>query len=306
MQVSYLKILRSFHAALILCVICINPLWADDEGEVKKQTDVSFIVSTEPGLGIGIEQRFIFPFLQGMGPLAEENNITVKLGAQVDPVSFNFFADAVWTPLALLNLSLGTWAATGWNYELAGDFVNGMGLYQPMNHEEPEERARGSGLDGAVWNVHGSAALLFDFAAVFPGDWNHVVISFSNVLNYQNYTKAEGSEQWYFRNDGNLYQNWFSYYFSGVLGYQMPIFIDMTGLMFELSLPLYNPQSGKPVSGREPEMICSLVTDLKIGGHFNLTVLTQLRNPLNHPVTADYERKWEFYRTLIVGTWHLF
>jgi hypothetical protein len=125
-------------------------------------------------------------------------------------------------------------------------------------------------------------------------------------LNYQNYTRAQGAEQWYFRNDGNLYQNWFSYYFSGFLGYQMPLFIDMAGLMFEMSLPLYNPQSGKSVSGREPEMICSLVTDFKIGRRFSLAVLTQIRNPLNHPVTADYERQWKFYRTLLAGTWHLF
>jgi hypothetical protein len=296
-----------FIAAIILCMICVNsPLLADDEKEVKKQTDLSFVVSTEPGLAVSIEQLFVFPFLQGTGPLSAENNIMVKLGAQLDPVCFNFFADAVWTPLALLNLSLGTQAAAGWNYELAGTFVNGLGLYQRTDNEEPAERAQGSGLDGAVWNVHGGAALLFDFAAVFPGGWNHVVISFNNVLNYQNYTKAGGAEQWYFRNDGNLYQNWFSYYFSGFLGYQMPIFIDMTGLMFEMSLPLYNPQSGESVSGREPEMICSLVTDFKIGSRFNLTVLTQFRNLLNHPVTANYERQWKFYRTLLVGTWHLF
>jgi hypothetical protein len=35
-------------AAIILCVICINSIWADDEKEVKKQTDLSFVVSTEP------------------------------------------------------------------------------------------------------------------------------------------------------------------------------------------------------------------------------------------------------------------
>jgi hypothetical protein len=273
---------------------------------VKKQTDLSFIVSTEPGLGFGVEQRFIFPFLRGAGPLTGENNITLKLGAQLDPVSFNFSADTVWTPFALLNLSLGARAATGWNYDLAGTFVNGMGLYQRVDDEEPSERARGSGLDGAVWNLHGGAALLFDFAAVFPGDWNHVVVSSNNVLNYHNYTRARGSEQWYFRNDGNLYQNWFSYYFSGLLAYQMPIFIDIAGLMFEMSLPLYNPQSGEAVFDREPEMICSLVADFKIGSRFNLTVFTQLRNPLNSPVTADYERQWKFYRTLLVGTWHLF
>jgi hypothetical protein len=293
-------------AAIILCMISTGPLWADDEKEIKKQTDLSFVVSTEPGLAVGIEQRFVFPFLQGPDPLTAENNITVKLGAQIDPVSFNVSADAVWTPLAFLNLSFGACTAAGWNYNLAGTFVNGMGLYQRRENEEPVERAQGSGLDGVVWNVHGGAAPLFDFAAIFPGDWNHVVVSSNNVLNYQNYTKARGSEQWYFRNDENIYQNWFSYYFSGLLAYKMPVFLDMAGLMFEMSLPLYNPQSGKPVFGREPEMICSLVTDFKIGGRFNLTVLTQIRNTLNHPVTADYGRQWKFYRTLLAGTWHLF
>jgi hypothetical protein len=291
--------------AIILFMICINSLWADDDKEVKKQTDLSFIVSTEPGLGLGIEQRFIFPFLQGTSPPVAENNIMVKLGAQVDPVSFNFFADAVWMPFALLNLSFGACIATGWNYNLAGTFVNGMGLYQRSDDEDSSERAQGAGLDGAVWDVHGGATLLFDFAAVFPGDWNHIVINFNNALNYKNYTRARGSDQWYFRDDGNLYQNWFSYYLSGFLGYQMPVFIDMAGLIFEMSLPLYNPQSGESVFDREPETACSLVADFKIGRRFNLTALTQFRNCLNRPVTANYERQWKFYRVLLVGTWHL-
>lgn len=302
MEAGKLKIIIT----VILCIMIINHLWADEEKDIKKQTDLSFVISSEPGLATGIEQRFIFPFLQGTSPLTESNNITAKLGAQVDITTFNFMADAVWTPLAFFNLSLGAQLGSGWNYKLAGTPVNGMGLYQRNDNEDPVERAQGSGLDGVVWNVHGGAALQFDFAAVFPGDWNHVIMSVDNGFHYQNYTKAHGSEQWYFRSDDDLYQNWFSYYFSGVFGYQMPIFIDMVGLLFEMSLPLYNPQSGELFSSREPEMICSLVTDLKIGKKVSLTVLTQFQNLLKHPITPNYERQWKFYRSLLVCTWHLF
>jgi len=52
-------------------------------------------------------------------------------------------------------------------------------------------------------------------------------------------------------------------------------------------------------------MFFSIVTDFKFGKHFKIMAITQLGNRLKHPVTADYERQWKFYRVFFIGTWHL-
>jgi hypothetical protein len=290
---------------MLVCIIGINMAWAEENKDVQKQTDLSLIASTAGEMQFGFEKRIIFPFLQGINALTTENNITLKFGTEVTPITINILADTIWTPVAFIKFSLGTQIGSGWNYDMFGTRMNGMGLYRLVEHGDPQELADGFGFDGAVWDVHLGTTLQFDLAAIFPGDWNHIVTKFENVINYQNYTKARGTEQWYFKADDGINQNTFGYYFSGFFGYQMPLFLDMVGFQFESSLPLYNPQSKKSLVNREPEMFWSLVTEFVIAKHFTIMAITQLGNRLKHPVTVDYDRQWNFYRVLVIGTWHL-
>ncbi|GHU69868.1 hypothetical protein FACS189450_03400 [Spirochaetia bacterium] len=290
---------------ILFCIIGINMAWAENDKGFQKQTDLSLTVSTAVEMQFGFEERIIFPFLPGTNALTADNNITLKFGAELTPISINVLADTIWTPVAFFVFSLGSQIGSGWNYDMFGTRMNGMGLYRHVAQGDPQEFADGSGFDGAVWDVHLGATLQFDLAAIFPGNWNHVVMKFDNVVKYQNYTKARGAEQWYFRADDGINQNTFGYYFSGFLGYQMPLFLDMVGFQFESSLPFYNPQSGESLANREPEMFWSLVTEFAIGKRFNIMAVTQLSNRLNHPVAADYDRQWKFYRVAVIGTWHL-
>lgn len=289
----------------LVFIIVANGLWAEENREIQTQTDLTLVFSTEKEIQFGLEKRVIFPFLQGTNAMTADNNVTLKIGAEVTPISINMLADTVWTPIAFLKLTLGSHVGSGWNYNMFNVQMNGMGLYRFMESENPQEKADGSGFDGVVWKAHFGVTLQFDLAAIFPGDWNHIVIKIENLLNYQNYTKARGNEQWYFRADDGINQNSFGYYFSGFLGYQMPIFLDMAGIQFESSFPLYNPQSGESLYDREPEIFCSLVTEFKINNHFNLMLINQLSNRLKHPVTTDYDRQWKKYRVLLICTWHL-
>ncbi|GHU40437.1 hypothetical protein FACS1894190_07330 [Spirochaetia bacterium] len=290
---------------LSFCIIGINAAWAENDKGFQTQTDLSLLVSTAVEMQFGFEERIIFPFLQGTNALTADNNITLKFGAEVTPMSINVLADTIWTPVAFFVFSMGSRIGSGWNYDMFDTRMNGMGLYHRVEQGEPKEFADGSGFDGAVWDVHLGATLQFDLAAIFPGNWHHVVMKFDNVVKYQNYTKARGTEQWYFKADDGINQNTFGYYFSGFLGYRMPIFLDMVGFQFESSFPFYNPQSGESLANREPEMFWSLVTEFKIGKRFNIMAVTQLSNRLKHPVAADYDRQWKFYRVLVIGTWHL-
>jgi len=290
---------------MLICIIIVNETWAEENREIQTQTDLSLVFSTIREMQFGLEKRIIFPFLQGTNPMTADNNVTLKIGTEVTPISIDILADTIWTPIAFFKLSMGSKVGGGWNYDMKGTRMNGMGLYRRMELENPQEQADGSGFDGAVWDVHFGTTLQFDLAAIFPGDWNHVVMKFENILNYQNYTKARGNEQWYFKADDGINQNSFGYYFSGFLGYQMPIFLHMAGIQFESSLPFYNPQSGESLANREPEMFCSLITEFKFSKRFNFMVINQLSNRLKHPVTIDYERQWEKYRVLFISTWHL-
>ncbi|GHU11815.1 hypothetical protein FACS1894151_11480 [Spirochaetia bacterium] len=114
---------------MLFCIIGINTAWAENDKEIQKQTDLSLTVSTAVEMQFGFEQRIIFPFLQGTSALTADNNITLKFGAEVTPISINVLADAIWTPAAFFVFSLGSQIGSGWNYDMFGARMNGMGLY---------------------------------------------------------------------------------------------------------------------------------------------------------------------------------
>jgi hypothetical protein len=291
--------------AFICCAVVISAAafaqedTASSDG-VEAHTDLSLTTSSLPEAQIAVSQRFVFPVLQGESPLTNGNNLTLKLGANVSPISFNLLVDTVWTPVAFFNLSLGAKAGSGWNYPLFGSEMKGMGLHAAGE----DDGVDGSGLDGVVWNAHTGATLQFDLAAIFPGDWHHVVVQVYNEIAYLHYTKASG-EPWYYENDGGINQNSFYYYASVLLGYQMPFFIDLAGLMFELKEPLLNPATGEDISGQGPAMTLSLAAEFKLHERFSVMALGQFTNKLLDPITDAYPREWDFFRVALIATYHL-
>ena len=123
-----------------------------------------------------------------------------------------------------------------------------------------------------------------------------------NSLRYKNYAKADDTQPWYFK--GAVNHNNLSYYFSGFIGYQMPIFFSMTGIMFEMDKPFYNLQSGNSLNF-DSAMVGSFLMQLKIGNHFSLLAIAEMDNPLIHPITTDYKREWKFSCMRFISTWHL-
>ncbi|MDR2447383.1 MAG: hypothetical protein LBD58_08885 [Treponema sp.] len=287
---------------IVICFALALPVWAEDSS-VEAHTDLSLRVSSLPEAQAAVAQSFVFPFLQGEGPLVSGNNINLKLGANASPISCNILADAVWTPIAFFTLSLGARLGSGWNYPLFGVPMKGMGVYRKFS--DKDEGVDGTGLDGVVWNTQAGATIQFDLAALFPGDWRHVVMKVYNEISFQNYTGARGHESWYYENDDGVNQNAFSYYFSALLGYQMPLFIDLVGVMFELKEPFYNPYTDGSLTDRGPEMTLSLAADFKLPKNVAIMALGQWKNELLHPVESDFSRRWDFFRVALIATYRI-
>ncbi|MDR1073942.1 MAG: hypothetical protein LBL45_09765 [Treponema sp.] len=287
---------------IVMCFALALPVWAEDS-PVEAHTDLSLTISSLPEAQAAVAQTFMFPFLQGEGPLVSENNINLKVGANVSPISCNILADVVWTPIAFFTVSLGAKLGSGWNYPLFGAPMKGMGVYRNDSNKDPSEGVDGTGLDDAVWNAHAGATFQFDLATLFPGDWRHLVMQVYNEISFQNYTGAQGHESWYYENDDGVNQNAFSYYFSALLGYQMPLFINLAGVMFELKEPFYNPYTGGSLTNRGPETTVSLAAGFKLPGNATLMALGQWKNKLLHPLASDYSRRWDFFRVALIATY---
>ncbi|MDR2702595.1 MAG: hypothetical protein LBB72_09200 [Spirochaetaceae bacterium] len=282
-------------ALLMLLSLFTQALIAEEQMElsngVTSSGELLLQLSSLPEVKLGYTGRFSFPFLQGEGPLTKDNNIGLALTAEISPISFNGIAEAVWTPIAFFQLAAGGRIGSGWNLELFGSEIYGIGLNRP--NAEGKAENNGQALDGLLWKVQTGGALQFDLAALYPGEWNHVVARSYHEINYKGYTRAAAGESWYFENDDGENCNGFNYYGNFLAGYQMPIFLNMVAFLTEMDLYLYDTPNRDKWGDDKIRWTFSGVFNFVITKQINLTLIAQCRTRKNYQ-----ESNWQdlYYR----------
>jgi hypothetical protein len=278
----------------ILCCFSVQIIFAQDEEKdktVNSSGEIVLQLTTQPAAKLGFTQSFTFSFLQGDSPLTDGNNISLALTAEISPVSLNGLFSAVWTPIAFFQLTAGGRIGSGWN---VGDFY-GIGLN--YGNEDGKAEHSGSSFDGMLWNIRTGGTLQFDLAAVFPGDWHHVVARSYHEINYAGYTRAEKYQSWYFENDFGENVNGFNYYACNVIGYQMPIFLDMAAFMVETHKYLYNTPDRSRWGDDKYLFIFSGILNFAIHEKFGITAVTQFETQRNF-TDSNWEELYYRNRTL--------
>lgn len=289
-------------------------LFAEDSS-----SDILLQATSAPALKLGFIKHFTFPFLQGEGPLTKDNNIGLSLTGEVSPISLNGLAEVVWTPIAFFQFYTGGRIGSGWNIKLFGGDIYGIGLNKPDASGKAEHD--GKAFDGLLWKAQAGAALQADLAAVFPGDWNHVVARSYHEINYQGYTRAGNGESWYFENDNGFAGencNGFNYYGNLLIGYQMPIFLKMVALMTEANLYLYDMPEREKWGDDRIRWTFSCILNFSVTRQIDIALITQFwtqRNYLetnwldlyyrNRTIDSANPLRLEFYRVAAFLTYHL-
>jgi len=281
---------------LVLTLMLMIPETAqgNEEGGIKTSSNLELQISSLPEAKLKFTQGFIFPFLRGASALTSGNNIRADIGAEATPVSVGGMGKITWTPIAFLELSGGGRLGSGWNMALG----NGIGLNVPIEGSGTPRKAEvdGSAFDGIQWKTWGGGAFQFDLAAIFPGDWNHVVLRVYNELNYAAYTRAAKASPWYFENEGE-YNNGWTLHGEAVLGYQMPLspVLDFVAIMAEMDKVLYNTTGGDYWGEDLEKWTLSALFNFSISPRFNTTMVVQMRTRRNHGI-SDFANKGYYYR----------
>jgi len=263
-------------AFLILLLFLSLLLFAEKQPENNNTSNELFLqMSSLPEAKLGYIKRFEFPFLQGENPLTENNNIGLALSAEISPISINSLAEVVWTPIAFFQLAAGGRIGSGWNINLFGGDIYGIGINESGDAGKAE--INGSAFDGLLWKTQLGAAIQFDFAAIVPGDWNHVIGRSYHEINYKGYTRAASGEAWYFEADEGENCNGFNYYGNFILGYQMPLFVNFVGLLAEMDLFLYDTPGRKNWGDDLIRWTFSGIVNFSVTKQFDISLLAQFR-----------------------------
>lgn len=166
----------------------------------------------------------VTPALVGEGPFFSGNSLELDGVLELSPVTLEAKAAAVLTPVAFCRLEAGMAAGTGWSLGFVGLAIN------PTDSAVPVEEIP---FGGAVLKAWAAGTLQFDLAAVLPGDWNHVVALATGKFEYRNNTAADPTDAWVWQADEGMNFNGWRYLGTYVLGYQMPLKVNMVGVMLE-------------------------------------------------------------------------
>ncbi|MDR3167849.1 MAG: hypothetical protein LBT93_07885 [Treponema sp.] len=274
------------------------PLSLQADPEISSGRELTLTLSTMPELKLGFNQYFIFPFLRGDNFLTADNNIRLNFIAEFSPISLNGAAELVWTPAAFLQLTGGTKLGSGWNIKLFGSPVYGIGINRPEADTGAirTSKIEGSFFDGLLWRIYGGGALQFDFAALFPGDWHHLVFRSYHEGSYRAYSRASSKDSWVFENDRGENRNGLIYYGNLLLAYQMPIFLNTLGILTEAEKYLYNTPNRTDWGDELIRWTFSGLLNFTLTKQLDAALIVQCRTGRNYQDGDQKNKKTFFYQ----------
>jgi len=205
------------------------------------------------------------PFMVGEGGMTKGNNIRGKFSLEVSPVSVNGVGQLSLTPIAFLVFDAGAGIGTGWT---AGTF-RGLGINPAGNAESDIDLTP---FGGAVWRVWGAGTFQFDLAAIAPGEWNHVVLLATAKAEYEANTGAGAHDAWLWEADSGENFNGAKFYGTYVLAYQMPLALNLAGIMVESEEWLGDVRDYGPLSADSGDSWGSDFRIWQIGSVMNFTL----------------------------------
>lgn len=219
---------------------------------------------------------------------------------ELSPLTIRPLVGLDFTPVPFLVFSAGGSIGTGWN-PLGFD---GMSVYSLKKQEYKSLTPFGN----YYYDYWAKATFQFDTGALIEGDWSHVVMQASYKWIYEGITGVDDGDLWswqVFPGEANGWQ----YDVTAVLGYQMPIALQMVGFMAEF-YGHYDPADYKKVyQGFDGDFMwidLSLLLNFKFNAKNELMTLitfeggrsfaTDHENADEEPLLKKTGREWSFYR----------
>lgn len=247
-------------AIVVLSLVVALPLSAEGV------TSVKVLGSDIPEFKVEGAYTYTIDMLQGEGMLTQGNNLKVKTVLGVSPIASTLSVDAVLTPLAVAELSLGGAVGTGWDFSPLGNEGLRIGASNDTDTYVSDS------LGGAYLKARAGAALQFDTGAVFEGEWKSVLMRTYQEMSYQMYTGADSDDWWEYEASGAR-TNDFEYRAEYVVGYRMPLVVNLVALMLEVEtrgLTLDTPQDTTYVLGLPVNMSFDWGLDVTLIPQINL------------------------------------
>lgn len=274
------------NLGLVLLLLLEAPvtIQAQDTQNLQQRVDARLVVATNGTINTRVNYTVEIPALRADNILMRGNTLQIKGAAVLSPVSCTGIAELNITPLAILKLLVSASLGSGWDIPIA----YGLKLNQRIEGTH-ENVFSGAPLSACVWGIKFGGILQFDTGAVFPGQWNHIVMQTYHSLQYRSCSIAGPQEAWLFEADAGENLNGWVYTANLTIGYQIPPINTLAGFHGEVKRSLYNSLNGELWGEDLWYWVFGPAADIRFGKKLSATIMVQWRSLKNYtPETADY------------------
>lgn len=301
--------MKNFLFCLLSFLFFLSPMTAQDENieenpqqknrGVEYITNIKFIATWPAQALLGVNQNFKIPIMRFDNPLMKDNHINFKIGGEISPITFGAVTGITWVPVAFMELYTEATIGSGWNI---GNDLIGIGINENKGgktHLKPYI------LTNAVYSFSLGGALQFDLGAVIPHDWSHVVFRTDQYALYHAMSGVSPETSWIYKDDSGENRNGWKYQASYLIGYKMPIFLDLVALKIDTEKKLYTSPKDAP-SGLDrkrwgEDLIYTTfgpIINFNIKKDYNILLLAQWKTD---PVFKSGGNE-DFYQTRVLDT----
>ncbi|HZK19490.1 MAG TPA: hypothetical protein VFC68_02060, partial [Treponemataceae bacterium] len=207
--------------------------YPDSNTIASQHTHFSPITGAYSGLEARTTAKVTYkiPLPFSTNPLLAGNNLALTGICELTPVSVAPKFEIVITPVAFLQFSAGAAISTAW------DFIGIQGL--AVFNETTDAYESVNPLSAVKYDVWAQGLFQFDLAALFPGDWNHIVTIDTYKINIHGTSAGRDKNgAWKYQGTGENFSapNWYS---SFLLGYKTPALPILNTIAINTELSSY-------------------------------------------------------------------
>ena len=234
------------------------------------------------------DATYTMPFLNGSDELTVDNHLAFKLGLELSPVTIAPVASVTFSPIAFLEFAIGGTIGTGWPLT---DDIQGLAK---LDESKPKYKNL---TPFANWYFYtwASGCFMFDLAAIWEGDWHHVVTTATYKAGYQKMTGTK-STVWGWRNSYGFANGWV-YEQEYFLGYQMPLKVSMAGIGATLWGNYQSSDYGKFSSNYDGDFMTIDIWPMVVLADFRArrSFREKYDDDAHEPFMTKTGREWLFY-----------
>ena len=293
-------IVSAMAALLILGTLSAEEGGGEAKSKVKYSTNINVAIAWPLEAKLSVAEIIKVPFLNFNTPFTRGNNVAFKLRADMSPVTLEGKFDIVWTPIAFLELYGGASIGSGWSIITKSRLGSIHGLSFNTANAAGKTTITPINFRRAFYSANLGGAVQFDLGAIIPADWTHVIARIDQYFLYRGVIGADSSDSWVFQNDAGTNRNGWTYFGSYVLGYQMPLPLQLIALQIETKKTLFRGvRAGLDKSDwgeNRFSVVFGPILNFKVTDMFTITLIAQLKTV--HTYNSSDDTLFYQYRTI--------